>query len=294
LRPLPPLLAVPTTAGTGSETTVAAIITLEEQNRKIAIMDLGLVPQDAVLDPQILEKLPKQITAATGMDALTHAIESFVSGMASAHTQALSLAAIEKTFKHLQPCYENGADMVARDGMLRASFEAGLAFTRANVGYVHAIAHQLGAMYHTPHGDANAMLLPHVLDFYLSDEASGGACTELYCRMAVAAGLAQQMPQETKARCLLAESLVARIREMNLKLCLPAEVRGMEAAQVKEVAARALREAHGQLHSCVTSPLSWIFDLGYQPPKYMSQAECERIVAQVLPAAEKAIWAGQP
>jgi len=165
LRPLPPFLAVPTTAGTGSETTVAAIITLKKQNKKIAIMDLGLVPRHAVLDPQILEKLPRHITAATGMDALTHAIESFVSGMATAHTQALSLSAIEKTFKHLQASYENGSDMAARDGMLQASFEAGLAFTRANVGYVHAIAHQLGAMFHTPHGDANAMLLPHVLDF---------------------------------------------------------------------------------------------------------------------------------
>lgn len=291
LLALPPFIAVPTTAGTGSETTVAAIITLEKQNKKIAIMDLGLVPQHAVLDPQILEKLPKHITAATGMDALTHAIESFVSGMASAHTQALSLSAIEKTFKHLQASYENGSDMLARDGMLQASFEAGLAFTRANVGYVHAIAHQLGAMFHTPHGDANAMLLPHVLDFFIADEASGkGACTDLFCRMALAAGLAQQLPSEAKARHMLAESFVAQIRDMNANMRIPSEVKGMEAVHVKEVASRALREAHGQLHSCLSKPVDWLFDLGYQPPKYMTQDECERIVVRILSAAQRSAW----
>jgi alcohol dehydrogenase class IV len=291
LLSLPPFIAVPTTAGTGSETTVAAIITLKKQNKKIAIMDLGLVPHHAVLDPQILEKLPKHITAATGMDALTHAVESFVSGMATAHTQALSLSAIEKTFKHLQVSYENGSDMPARDGMLQASFEAGLAFTRANVGYVHAIAHQLGGMFHTPHGDANAMLLPHVLDFYLAAEASGkGACTDLFCRMAVAAGLAKSLPREAKSRRLLAETFVARIRDMNASMSIPSEVKCMEAVHVKEVASRALREAHGQLHSCLRKPADWLFDLGYQPPRYMTQEDCERIVAQILPTAQRSAW----
>merc|ERR1711865_1300081 len=204
---------------------------------------------------------------------------------------ALSLSAIEKTFKHLQVSYENGSDMPARDGMLQASFEAGLAFTRANVGYNHAIAHQLGAMFHTPHGDANAMLLPHVLDFYLADEASGkGACTDLFCRMAVAAGLAQQLPLEVKGRRLLAESFVARIRDMNTSMRIPSEVKCLEAAHVKEVASRALCEAHGQLHSCWRKPADWLFDLGYQPPKYMTQEECERIVAQILPTAQRSAW----
>merc|ERR1711934_672575 len=133
-------------------------------------MDLGLVPHEAVLDAEILQKLPKPITAATGVDALTHAIESFLGGWSSAETRLLSLQAVSMIFKSLVASYDNGADLDSREAMLNASFKAGLAFTRANVGYVHAIAHQFGGMFHTPHGVANAMLLPHVLSFYLQDE----------------------------------------------------------------------------------------------------------------------------
>ena len=126
-------------------------------NKKIAIADLGLVPRVAILDPSLCVKLPPGVTAATGMDALTHAIESFLGGWSSAFTRKNSLSATQKIFQNILAAYKDGANLDAREAMLNASFEAGIAFTRANVGYVHAIAHQFGGMFHTAHGVANAM-----------------------------------------------------------------------------------------------------------------------------------------
>merc|ERR1712137_77425 len=288
-RPIPPFVAVPTTAGTGSETTVAAIITLAEEDRKIAIMDLGLVPHDAVLDPEVLEKLPKHITAATGMDALTHAVESFLGGWSTAYTRSLSLTAVGRIFRSLTVSYENGADLKSREEMLTASFEAGLAFTRANVGYVHAIAHQLGGKFHTPHGDANAMLLPHVLEFYLEDELRCGTmfCINMYCELAVAGGLASKLPSGDNDRQQLAKAFVSRVCEMNEKMKIPSVVPIMKMSDVRGVAVAALKEAHGELHRPWAAPLFWSFDLGYPTPKYMTQAECETIICKILPEAER-------
>jgi alcohol dehydrogenase class IV len=287
-KTLPPTIAVPTTAGTGSEATIASVISDVESERKFAIADLELIPHYAVLDPVLLEKLPKHITAATGMDALTHAIESFLSGWSTGFTRTQSLEAVGKIFKNIECSYDNGSDLNAREEMLSASFQAGVAFTRANVGYVHAIAHQFGAMFHVPHGDANAMLLPHVLEFYLSDEKSGNGschCVDMYCKIAVAGGLAQSVPEQTSSRRELAQELVARIRKMNEYMAIPAEVSAMKASQVEEVAKRALKEAHGEVHSILS--LSWVLDLGYPTPKYMTQAECETIISKVLPAKEQ-------
>lgn len=288
-KPMPPFIAVPTTAGTGSETTVAAIITMTNENKKIAIMDLGLVPHDAVLDAEVLEKLPKHITAATGVDALTHAVESFLGGWSTDETRSLSLEAVRMIFKSLVPSYDNGANLDSREEMLHASFKAGLAFTRANVGYVHAIAHQFGGMFHTPHGEANAMLLPHLLDFYLEDELKDGRgrCISKYCELAVAGGLAKSVPTDFDDQLKLAKAFVVRIREMNEHMKIATHVASMTRLDVKEVATRALREAHGELHKCFSAPLSWSFDLGYPTPKYMTQLECEAIVFKVLPDSEQ-------
>lgn len=282
LRPIPPFVAVPTTAGTGSETTVAAIITITEESRKVMVADTGLVPQVAVLDPEVLEKLPPHITAATGMDALTHAVEAYLSGWSTAYTRQLSLQAVGKIFCHLETCFKNGSDLFAREQMLQASYEAGLAFTRANIGYVHAIAHQLGGMFHTPHGDANAMLLPFILDFYLADEANGGLCTTQLCELAVAGKLAEAVPMDSAEKCQLAQTFISQIRDMNTNMRIPAAVAMMKATDVSEVASRALQEAHGEKAS-ISSPFSWITDLGYPTPKYMTQLECEAIVEKILP-----------
>jgi len=229
-------------------------------------------------------------TAATGMDALTHAVESFLGGWSTAYTRSLSLTAVGRIFRSLTASYEHGADLRSREEMLTASFEAGLAFTRANVGYVHAIAHQLGGKFHTPHGDANAMLLPHVLEFYLEDELRcGGAmfCINRYCELAVAGGLASRLPRDEDDKQQLAKAFVARVREMNEQMKIPSEVPIMKKSDVRGVAVAALKEAHGELHHPLAAPLSWSFDLGYPTPKYMTQAQCETIICKILPEAER-------
>lgn len=293
-KPPPPLIALPTTAGTGSEATVAAVITVKEENKKIAIADTGLVPRMALLDPELLTGLPKHITAATGMDALTHAIESFVSGWASAYTTENSLAATSMIFKNVFASYSDGANLDAREQMLTASFKAGLAFTRANVGYVHAIAHQFGGMFHTPHGVANAMLLPHVLEFYLADEQDSGNshCTRLFHKLAVSAGLIEASSEtgEFKDMRACADKFVDAIRDLNAKMDIPLALKEMKASDVKAVAVRALQEAHGEQHSFFTKPMTYTLDLGYPVPKYMMQDECEALIAKLLTQEERQGW----
>lgn len=296
LSPLPPLIAVPTTAGTGSETTVAAVITIKKDNKKIAIADLGLVPRVAVLDPSLCVKLPQGVTAATGMDALTHAIESFLGGWSSAFTRKNSLSATEKIFQNILTAYKDGANLDAREAMLNASFEAGLAFTRANVGYVHAIAHQFGGMFHTAHGVANAMLLPHVLDFYLQDETPGSGnlfCTRQFTELAQAANMTNGCSPNTLSaseKHKIARQFVDRIAEMNAKMAIAADVKEMKASDVEEVAIRALKEAHGDMHDPLKKPLAAFLDLGYPTPKYMTLDDCKRIIAKVLPVDERQKW----
>lgn len=314
---LPPLIAVPTTAGTGSETTVAAVITIPEERKKINIIDPGIVPDVAVLDPQILTKLPRSVTAATGMDALTHAVEAYVSEWNTDLTRRNSLMAVEKIFQHLLETCQNGDNLEARAAMLRASFEGGVAITRASVGYVHAIAHQFGGLFHTPHGVANAMVLPHVLQFYIGKRAVEAApknngnttdaccahaahersadeqkCIRMFVELAQAAGLASHYKTHTDAeKSLIAQRLVDSIGALNDKMGLPAQVPKMKAADVPVVAARALREAHGELFGGFwKAPISHLLDLGYPVPKYMSLAECQGIVAQLLPDTERRLW----
>ena len=164
----PPLIAIPTTAGTGSEATLAAVVSFPEKHLKLTIADAMIIPKVAILDPTVIVSLPPHITAATGMDALTHAVESYLSYWQSPYTAEYSLRAIERIGKWLPVCYREPSNLEAREEMLRASFEAGVAFTRANVGYIHAVAHTLGALFHTPHGQGNAIVMPHVLDFYVA------------------------------------------------------------------------------------------------------------------------------
>ena len=166
-----PIYAVPTTAGTGSEVTVAAVISDPEAGRKRVVADVRLVPDIAALDPTLMTGLPPAVTAATGMDALTHAVEAFVSDWATPATDRWALAAVKMIWQHLPQVVAHGGDLRAREQMALAATYAGLAFTRANVGNVHALAHQLGARCHVPHGLANAMLLPPVLRWCLAEAA---------------------------------------------------------------------------------------------------------------------------
>lgn len=208
-RRVPPLIAVPTTAGTGSETTIAAVITGSDHH-KYAVSDLCLIPRYAILDPTLSAGLPPHITAETGMDALTHAVEAYLSRFYNTGmTRALAESAVVTIFAHLERAYRDGASLEDRAAMLQASFDAGAAFTRASVGNVHAIAHTLGGLYGTPHGLANAVLLPLVLEDY-------GAAA--YSRLARLAGLVG-LPGETKET--RAKAFIAEIRAMNARMGIP-------------------------------------------------------------------------
>ncbi len=163
---LPLLIAVPTTAGTGSETTLAAVITDAETRHKYAINDFPLIPRCAVLDPKVTLSLPPSITATTGMDALTHAVEAYIGRSTTFGTRKDALLAVRLIFENIDKAYTDGGNIDARRNMLHASFYAGCAFSKSYVGYVHAVAHSLGGEYNIPHGLANAILLPFVLEAY--------------------------------------------------------------------------------------------------------------------------------
>lgn len=192
-KKLPLLMAVPTTAGTGSETTLAAVITDADTRYKYAINDFPLIPRYAVLDPKVTLSLPPFITATTGMDALTHAVEAYIGNSTTIDTRRDALKAVKLIFENIDIAYEHGDNIQARRNMLHASFYAGCAFTKSYVGYVHAVAHSLGGQYNVPHGLANAILLPLVLREY-------GSCIDKKLhRLAIAAGLADKNTPDHEA-----------------------------------------------------------------------------------------------
>lgn len=166
LKKIPPLFAIPTTAGTGSEATLAAVVSNSETHEKYAIMDTSLIPHYAVLDPLLTVGLPPHITSTTGIDALTHAVEAYIGRSNTKETTQWSIDAVKLIFDNLYESYSNGTNLTARTNMQEAAYLAGMAFTRAYVGYVHAIAHTLGGFYSVPHGLANAIILPYVLEYY--------------------------------------------------------------------------------------------------------------------------------
>lgn len=181
-KPMPPFLAVNTTAGTASEMTRFCIITNTDTHVKMALVDWRCTPNVAINDPLLMADMPPSLTAATGMDALTHAVEAYVSTIATPITDACALQAIRLIAKWLRPVVANGTNIEARDKMAYAEYLAGMAFNNASLGYVHAMAHQLGGFYNLPHGVCNAVLLPEVCDFNLI------ACPERYADIAVALG----------------------------------------------------------------------------------------------------------
>ena len=252
-----PLYAVPTTAGTGSEVTVAAVVSDPQTNRKLVIADTRLVPAIAALDPTLMVGLPRHVTAATGMDALTHAVEAFVGQWSNTHTDRMALAAVGLIYGNLRTAYRSGRSLAAREQMSIAATYAGLAFTRANVGYVHAIAHQLGGTYHTPHGLANAIMLPHVLKFL------SPAITKRLAVLAVRAGVGR----EGERAPVLAKKFVNSVEALNRDLGIPLHLDALRAEDIPALAKAACWEA----------------DTNYPVPRYMSPKICEGILRQVLP-----------
>ncbi len=255
-----PFYAIPTTAGTGSEATMASVISDPETKTKIPIADGKLMPKATALDAELMKGMPPAITAATGMDALTHAIESALSVMATDETKRLAYAATRLIFENLPKAYDEGGDIQAREAMAIASFWAGAAFTRSNVGYVHAIAHQFGGLYHTPHGLANAMILPHVLAFYQEH------AQDKMADLARQVGVAEAGSSDVEA----AASLVLKVRQLNQHIGVPQQLDAFKSADVSEVRQRALSEAHGLF--------------GYPVPTYMSSDQCESLLKKLLPS----------
>lgn len=231
---LPLMIAIPTTAGTGSETTLAAVITNETTHHKYPINDFCLIPPYAVLDYQVTLGLPAHLTATTGMDALTHAVEAYIGNSTTAYTRQMAREAVLLISRNLKQAYENGQDVPARQNMLRASYCAGAAFTQSYVGYVHAIAHSLGGQYGTPHGLANAVILPHMLKKY------GESCHQRLGRLAKECGLAPFTDTSAQASA----KFISWIEEMNRSMQLPVYLKEIRTEDIPRMAAHADKESN--------------------------------------------------
>lgn len=230
---LPLLIAIPTTAGTGSETTLAAVITDSRTHHKYAINDFFLIPDYAVLEPRVTIGLPPQLTATTGMDALTHAVEAYIGRSTTKQTRAASIEAIRLIFANLQKAYNDGSDLTARANMLRASYLAGTAFTKSYVGYVHAVAHSLGGCYGIAHGLANSVLLPIVLNAY------GKNAHKKLAELARATGISSAS-SDAKA----ANAFIAHILGMNKSMHIPESLSGIRDEDIPMLAHYADHEAN--------------------------------------------------
>lgn len=233
-KKLPLLVAIPTTAGTGSETTLAAVIVDSETRHKYPINDFPLIPHYAVLDPEVTKTLPPSLTATTGMDALTHAVEAYIGRSTTHGTRKDSIRAVQLIFKYLERAYKDGNDITARKKMLYAAYLAGSAFTKSYVGYVHAVAHSLGGRYNTPHGLANAVLLPHILKAY------GPAVHKKLANLAICIGIADENTPEEDA----SNAFIEAICNMQKALNIPEYIDGIVEDDIPKLARYAEKEAN--------------------------------------------------
>ncbi|MBK6636305.1 MAG: iron-containing alcohol dehydrogenase [Rhodocyclaceae bacterium] len=252
-----PFFAIPTTAGTGSEATIAAVVTNKQEGIKYFIADPKVVPSMAALDPKLMTGLPPFITAPTGMDALTHAVEAYISTMAYAETDELARMATASVMRNLPMAYSDGKNLQARERMAVASCMAGLAFTRAGVGYVHAFAHQMGGLYHVPHGLANAIIMPYVLDF------SKPNCAHRLADLARIAGIGAAGNSDEQ----LADAFIARIRQMNADMQIPTVIKDLKKDDFEKIIERAFTEAHGT----------------YGVPRYLTRDDARAMLAKLMP-----------
>lgn len=251
-----PLFAIPTTAGTGSEVTIAAVISDTETHQKSLIIDPKLVPMMAAVDGSLMTGLPAYVTAATGMDALTHAIEAYVSQNAAPDTDGYAVAATQLIMENLELVMEQGSNLDARHKMAMASHYAGLAFTKAGVGYVHAIAHNFGAKYSIPHGLANAIVLPYILDY------SKHISQSRIAKLARVSGLDTEGLNDIEQ----AEKFISHVRSLLKKFDIPEKPEQLQKEDIPEIARLALKEAH----------------YNYAVPVYMDQQQCEVLLTKML------------
>ncbi len=254
-KKLPPFIAIPTTAGTGSETTLASVITNKETNDKYAIMSFPLIPKYAILDAKLTYTLPKHLTSTTGMDALTHAIEAYIGKSTTKETRRLSLEACKLIFENIVVAYKEPLNYEARKNMLDASFKAGLAFSKSYVGYIHAVAHSLGGRYNTPHGLANAVIMPYVLKMY-----GKSIYKKLY-----KIGLYTNICNKDDSYEIGASKVIEKIVSLNNLMNIPAKLDGIKDEDIDSLALHAYKEAN---------PL-------YPVPKLFSLDEMKEIYYQV-------------
>ena len=256
LHRIPLLIAVPTTAGTGSENTLAAVITDSEKKHKYVLNDFVLIPRYAILDAELTYSLPPHLTATTGMDALTHAVEAYIGRSTTKETREKALLAVKTIYQNIETAYHDGHNHAAREQMLNAAYLAGFAFSRSYVGYVHAVAHSLGGQYNIPHGLANAVLLPEVLESY-------GSCIHKKLHiLGCAAGVCTEQ-DSIKAG---AGKFIASIRTLNKNMGIPDFLSGIQERDIETMSVHAAKEAN---------PL-------YPVPKLMTRKELEAFYRLML------------
>lgn len=234
LRKIPPLIAIPTTAGTGSEVTLTAVITDSEKKHKYTMNDFTLIPSYAVIDPEVTFTLPPALTATTGMDALTHAVEAYIGRSTTKETRTLALKAVRLIFKNIETAYRDGTNYQAREKMLLAALWAGIAFSKSYVGYIHAVAHSLGGQYNIPHGLANSVLMPIVLEEY------GKPAYRKLHQLGIAAGVADAKDTHQ----IGAEKFIRAIRDLNHRMNIPDTLPGIIEEDIPKMAAHAAKEAN--------------------------------------------------
>ena len=253
-KPCVPIIAVPTTAGTAAEVTINYVITDVEKKRKFVCVDPHDMPIIAVIDPEMMSSMPKGLTASTGMDALTHALEAYVSTYATPETDRYAEMAAKMIYEALPVVREEPKNVEMREQLLVASFLAGMAFTRTYVGYVHAFAHSIGGRYGVAHGLANAVLLPHIMEYYLP------VSTPRLARMAQICGISSDSDESTRARAFV-ESIAA----MNQTGGVPERLAEFPRAEIDAVIKEAFQECHGT----------------YPVPRYYTRPAARALLEQV-------------
>ena len=233
-RKIPTLIAIPTTAGTGSETTLAAMITDAKSHHKYAIMSFPIIPHYAVLDASMTYSLPPHLTASTGVDALTHAVEAYIGRSTTRQTRKLAIEATKLVFENVERAYADGQDHTARENMLHAAYKAGIAFSKSYVGYIHAVAHSLGGKYGTPHGLANAVIMPYVLQAY------GKPAYKKLHKLGVAVGVAEKKDAPMTG----AMKFINAIRGLNARMNIPEKLSGIRKNDIDALAKHAEKEAN--------------------------------------------------
>lgn len=265
-KPSVPLYCIPTTAGTGSEATLGAVVSDDKTHQKSLSIDPRMVPLAAAIDPVIMKGMPAHITADTGIDVLTHALEAWMSANASVETDYYAASAVKSVMQNLPLVYKDGGNLKAREEMGIAAHYGGIAFNKAGLGYVHAIAHQLGAYYSIPHGRANAIVLPYVLD--VNRQGSKKRLAELAKKTAMV-----KLGQAGKSDAEIADQLIAQVRELITTLKIDPTVKGMQSSDFDKIAKAAAKEVSDT----------------YAVPTYLSASAIKAILTKIKQASDEAI-----